>query len=219
MVKKYFKKILVIAAHHDDIEMGCGGSIAKLINDGYKVDVIIVCDSSFSSLSGNILRSAKVALKEGINGLKRLGIKRENIICFEFPTHSIKKNYQVIKEKILNFIDNKNYDYLFCHWIGDAHLDHRVLSEISFSVGKRISTILQFRSNFYFSEIKFDENYYINIDDFFNLKLKAIKEHKSEMKRTKNSWLEYFIHKNKSDGIKIGHNAAESFNCVISIIK
>ena len=58
------------------------------------------------------------------------------------------------------------------------------MSEISISAGKRISTILQFRST-YFSEVKFDEIYHINIDDFFNLKLKAIKEHKSEMKRTK----------------------------------
>ena len=49
----------------------------------------------------------------------------------------LKKNYHIIKEKILNIIDNKNYDYLFCHWIGDAHLDHRVLSEISISAGKK----------------------------------------------------------------------------------
>ena len=82
MVKKSLKNILVIAAHHDDIEMGCGGSIAKFISEGYKVDVIIVCDSSFSSPSGKILRSAKVALKEGLNGLNKLGIQRKKYKLF-----------------------------------------------------------------------------------------------------------------------------------------
>ena len=41
---KINKKILVVVAHPDDEVLGCGGTILKYINEGYKIDLITLTD-------------------------------------------------------------------------------------------------------------------------------------------------------------------------------
>ena len=205
---KYYKNIIVIGAHHDDIEMGCGGTLAKLIKNGSSVDVIILTDSEIK-FKNKILRSKIVSQKEGQEGLKILGIK--NIICLDYKIMNIQKYIDEINQKIIQICNKKKYDTIFYHWKGDVHPDHQTGYLISEWVGKKIKNKFQFRSNFYDSNIDFKENVYSDISKTFNLKFKAISSHRSEMKRTGGIWLKYFKHKNLGDGVKIGVKAAETF--------
>ena len=59
-MKKY-RKILLIGAHYDDIELGCGGTIAKLIKQGADVTAIIITDSEIKNEKNKIIRSKKIA--------------------------------------------------------------------------------------------------------------------------------------------------------------
>ncbi len=218
MQKKY-KKILIISAHHDDIEMGCGGSVAKLIASGYQPCVIVVCDSGYKNIDGKNVRSSKTAKSEGMAGLKTLGIKEKQIHLLNFKTNNLNNNFQKIKEKILKIIKNTKFDVMFSHDMNDVHPDHKLLAEISISIGKKIEINLFYKSNFYQTYYSSVENFYIDISKFFEIKIKAIKEHKSEMERTNNIWLNFFKNKNLSDGIKNGCYAAEAFYCPKIIIR
>ena len=67
-------------AYHDDIEMGCGGSVAKLIASGYQPCVIVVCDSCKILMEKR--KSSKTAKSEGM-AIKNFRHKRKTNTSFK----------------------------------------------------------------------------------------------------------------------------------------
>ena len=207
-MKKY-QKILIIGAHYDDIELGCGGTIAKLIKQGADVTAIIITDSEIKNENDKIIRSKKTAKMEGIKGLSIIGVKK--IINFNIKIFDIKNKREVISKKLNQIVSKEKFDTLFTHWSSDPHLDHKEIADISIWLARKINNIFQYRSNYYFSDLPFIENYFFDISSTLEIKKKALKAHKSEMIRHKYDWYNYFINKAYIDGIKINTNAAESF--------
>ena len=79
--------ILAIGAHYDDIELGCGGTLAKHISKGDKVIVFVATVSGFKDHKGKLVRSNEIAEREGIQAMKVLGVK--NFIQGELETLKI----------------------------------------------------------------------------------------------------------------------------------
>ncbi len=201
------KKILVVGAHFDDIEMGCGGTIAKLSKKN-EITAIVVCDSEIRS-EKKILRSKGIAKKEGFEALKILGVKK--IITLSIKTNEIEKKRDLIYSRLAKINDINNFDYIFSHWFGDAHRDHRELSKICLSIFRKIDNFLMYESNYYFGEKKMTKNFFFDISDVSNTKIAAIKHHKSEMIRNNNKWLKYFQNDFNSNGLMFDKKACEGF--------
>ena len=68
-------KILAVGAHLDDIEIACGGTLAKAVDAGHKVKVLIMSKSGYTNKEGMIQRSDDVAINEGTNAFHTLGIR------------------------------------------------------------------------------------------------------------------------------------------------
>lgn len=70
------KKILIAVAHHDDIEFGIGGSVAKWVQEGAEVTYVIITDGGAGSNTPGVLRSDLVAQRqqEQINAGVALGV-------------------------------------------------------------------------------------------------------------------------------------------------
>jgi LmbE family N-acetylglucosaminyl deacetylase len=204
-----FKNILVIGSHYDDIEIGCGGTIAKLINNGSDVTAVIITNSEIKNSEKKIIRSKKIAKFEGMKGLNLIGIKK--IINFDINIFDIELKSKTISRKLNKIITNNNFDTLFTHWTHDPHLDHKEIAKISIWLSRKIKNIFQYRSNYYSAEVQFFENYIFDISSTLEIKKKALLAHKSEMTRYNYKWYDYFINKSLNDGIKINTKAAESF--------
>ncbi len=56
--------ILGIGAHFDDLELGCGGTLIKHVEQGDNVTMLVITDSSYKDPSGNVIRDKDVAYKE-----------------------------------------------------------------------------------------------------------------------------------------------------------
>ena len=91
-------KILVIGAHLDDIELACGGTLAKAVKNGHKVRVVIMSKSGYTNNDGKIQRSDEAAVKEGVAALKTLGLNDYAIL--DFPTKDIP-----FRSDVINAID------------------------------------------------------------------------------------------------------------------
>ena len=204
-----FNKVLVIGAHHDDIELGCGGTIAKLIKDGAKVTAIVISNSEIRDQKNKIIRSKRTAKIEGLNGLKTLGIKK--IINLNVNIFDLEKKKFFISKKLNQIVDKEKFDTLFTHWNYDPHFDHSEIAKISIWLSRKINNVFQYRSNYYFSNQIFNENYFFDISSTLEIKKKALLAHKSEMKRNNFKWYNYYINQALINGIKIDTLAAESF--------
>ena len=72
--------VLGIGAHYDDLELGCSGTLIKHARNGDRVTMLVVTDSEYMNPSGDMVRSAEIAIAEGT---KAAGIICADLVCFE----------------------------------------------------------------------------------------------------------------------------------------
>ena len=205
------KNILAIGAHFDDIELGCGGTIAKHKINGDNVYAYVTTLSGFSNPNSKAIRSSQVARKEGVEAMKILGTKK--LFTGKFKTLMVEFNDKLNIE-ILKIIEDKKIDTVYTHWHGDIHHDHQAVSKSSLHSARHVQRLLQYRSNWYHSTLEFKENFYVDISDFWDLKKKAILAHKSEINRTGKKWINFFHNEALNAGQRIGVKYAEVFEVV-----
>ena len=67
------RRILAIGAHLDDIELACGGTLAKAIKDGHAVKMVVLSRSGYTNYNGQVMRTDDAAMQEGRNAARVLG--------------------------------------------------------------------------------------------------------------------------------------------------
>lgn len=108
--------VLAIGAHPDDVELGCGGTIAKLISEGKKVAIIDLTEGELGTRGTNETRAI-----EAKNAAEILGISaRENLKMKDgFLINS--EEYQL---RIIKAIRTYQPEIVFCNAVDDRHPDH-----------------------------------------------------------------------------------------------
>ncbi len=208
--------ILAIGAHYDDVELGCGGTIAKYIKDGHSLYVYVATVSGFTNHNDEKVRSSKKALEEGKKAMEVLGVKK--LYSGQFKTLEIEFTDQLNVE-ILNLIEELNIEMVFTHWAGDVHHDHQAVSKASLHSCRHVPNLLMYRSNWYQSNTLFKGNYYVDISDHWEVKERAIRSHESEMNRTGEKWIKFFKNEALNAGQRIGVEKAEVFEVVKYLYK
>jgi LmbE family N-acetylglucosaminyl deacetylase len=202
--------VLAIGAHFDDIELGCGGAIIKHVGKGDTVYAYVATLSGFANHKKEIVRSNKVALTEGKKAIQILGA---SLIMGSFKTFEIEFNDNLIVD-IIKIVEDKNINLVYTHWIGDIHHDHQAVAETSLHSCRHVPRMLMYRSNWYHSTIDFRGNFYIDITDYWQRKEEAIRAHVSEIKRTREKWIQFFKNEAENAGQRIGVKYAEVFEVV-----
>lgn len=121
-----FEKILVLAPHTDDGELGCGASINKWINQGKEVYYM-----AFSAAEESVPEGfPKDALrKEVIEATRMLGIRHENVIVLRFPVRELSYHRQEVLDEMIKVKNNIKPDLVLLPSQNDVHQDHKVVSD------------------------------------------------------------------------------------------
>ncbi len=204
-------RILAIGAHFDDVEIGCGGSLAKHAADGDQVAVFVATHSGYVGLDGKSLRDAGVARAEGETAAKILGV--EKLVCGEFETNSLACD-EALVVAIRRLVDEWKPDLVYGHWLGDVHLDHHNLARASLSACRHIPTFLCYRSNLYPGSVVFDGRLVRDISDSFEQKKAACLAHDSEIDRGLSALVEEILLANERDARAFGLRAVECFEVI-----
>ena len=202
--------VLAIGAHFDDIELGCGGALAKHVSEGDKVYAYVATKSGFINHENVEIRSDSIAAKEGEESMKVLGVE---LIKGNFPTLHI-EFVDELNLEILKIVESNKIDMVYSHWMGDIHHDHQAVAKASLHSCRHVPRQLMYRSNWYHSNIDFKGNFYIDISNYWYIKRKSIESHISEMNRTGKKWIDFFYNEAKNAGQRIGVKKAEVFEVV-----
>ncbi len=202
-------KILFIGAHADDIEIGCGGILLKLIKKN-KVFNFIATDSEYKNENGKIIRTVEDAKNDVLRCYK--GKKVVNIFG-NLKVLNLQNNEKT-RTELLKLKNKITPDVVFIPWNNDLHPDHKNLSEASLYVFKDIDNIIMYRSNWYNSPVNLKKNLILDISTEFKNKLKLVSSFRSEIKRTKSIWLEKIKQESLLNGQMINCKYAESFEAV-----
>lgn len=208
-------RILMIGAHYDDIEISAGGTIAKFIQEGHEVFVNIVTASDYTSYDGTVLRDKYEAEKEGINGLKTLGIEEYKIKCLNYPTKQVPFDYTLI-ENINQTIDIIKPDLVISHSVySESHNDHINTAQAVLAAARRCNAIWCFEPIYpsKLSSIPFRPQKYIDISNTMNIKIESLKQHTSQWKKY-GYWEDLITSLGRLRGIELGVKYAESFEII-----
>ena len=115
--------VLAIGAHPDDVELGCGGTIAKLISEGKKVAILDFTQGELGTRGTNETRAI-----EAKNAAEILGISaRENLKMKDgFLINS--EEYQL---RIIKAIRTYQPEIVFCNAVDDRHPDHAKAAKLA----------------------------------------------------------------------------------------
>jgi len=117
-------KILCLGAHADDIEIGCGGTILRLINEVPEAQFHWVVFSGDAKRAQEAHQSANLFLKE--IRLKTITIQNFRESYFPFIGADIKDFFEKLKKDFAP-------DLIFTHHSKDAHQDHRLVSDLTWN--------------------------------------------------------------------------------------
>ena len=203
--------ILAIGAHFDDVELGCGGALAKHAAAGDNVYVFVETVSGFSNHYAQEVRSCDIALDEARAAMAVLGVTE--LICGNFNTLEV-EFVDSLNVQILRIVEEKKIDKVYTHWNGDIHHDHQAVARASLHSCRHVSCMLMYRSNWYHSTQDFRGNFYMDITPHWTNKENAIRAHESEMERTGSRWINFFRNEAENAGQRIGVQYAEVFEVV-----
>src|SRR6266700_1813759 len=193
--------VLAIGAHFDDVELGCGGTIASHVRTGDNVAVYVATVSSYSNQYNLEVRTKEMALAEARAAMKVLGVN--DLICGRFKTLEI-EFVDLVNIEILQIVEERKIDLVLSHWPGDIHHDHQAVARAAIHSCRHVPRQLLYRSNWYHSTTDFRGNFYVDITDTWDLKQRAIEAHASEFERTGRRWSAFFRNEAENAGQRIG---------------
>jgi len=117
-------RVLAIGCHCDDIEIGCGGTILKLIDEGAVSEIRWIVLSSDGARRDEARRSADAMLA---------GAPAAEVILHDFPDGFFPYDGQRVKDFFEARKIEFSPDVVFTHQRDDLHQDHRLCSELTWN--------------------------------------------------------------------------------------
>lgn len=198
------KSILVFGAHPDDVEIGMGGTIRRLANEGHDVYICIA----------TIPDHHEERLAESRRAAEILGAKE----VFLLPISISELGYN---RKTIGLVDEmiakvKPYA-VFTHWIEDSHQDHVNFSKCIVAATRKN----HFHVFMYENTIPgglttgaFRAQFFIDISKTIDSKLKSIEAHASQIRRNGDWWIHGIKGRAMYRGYQIHANYAEAFEII-----
>lgn len=220
------KRILVIAAHPDDEILGCGGAMAKHVQNGDLVHVVILAEGMTSRDQQRDREKRKEELEELVTAAKMANkiIGVTSLEFHEFPDNRMDSvDLLDIVKVVEHFVSKFKPDIVYTHHIGDVNIDHNCIHKAVVTACRPVPN--QSVKQLLFFEVAsstewqppssapiFAPNWFVDISNTLDLKLKALEAYAIEMREWPHSRsITALEHLAKWRGASVGVEAAEAF--------
>lgn len=178
-MKNKNKKVLILAPHTDDGELGCGATISKLISEGNEVFYVAFSTCEESVPEGFPKNALETEVKEAT---KVLGIKPKNLIVKKYPVRKFNSFRQEILEDLVKLRSEISPDIIFMPCSNALHQDHHTIYSEGIRAFKHFTIYgydlpwdtVEFRTTAFF---KVDKNH-------VDKKVEAMRRYKTQNYRT-----------------------------------
>ncbi|CAG0949750.1 putative N-acetyl-alpha-D-glucosaminyl L-malate deacetylase 2 [Anaerolineales bacterium] len=218
------QSILILAAHPDDEVLGCGGTIAKLADQGAIVHVAFLADGVFSRVGDTVAQQKEVLVRREAakKACDILGVK--SVSFGEFADNRMDTVALLDITKALEaLIAEHRPEVVFTHHAGDVNIDHRRMHEAVVTAcrpqrGHPVKTLLCFEVpsstewQLPGSAPVFAPNWFVDISDTIERKLAALDAYATELRDWPHPRSRQGVdHLARWRGATVGADAAEAF--------
>ena len=206
------RRILVLAPHTDDGELGCGASIARAYEEGASIYYAAFSTAEESVPTGFPKNQLE---KEVKNATSILRIAPSNLFVYKYEVRKLNFARQQILEELIQLRERIAPDLIFLPSTKDIHQDHQVIAQEGLRAFKN-SSILGYE--LIWNNKTFDTDCFIPVQrSHLDLKIKALRAYITQ--QGKEFMDPVFIESMaKVRGTQIGVEFAEAFEVIRWII-
>ncbi|MFW6307466.1 MAG: PIG-L deacetylase family protein [Campylobacterales bacterium] len=220
------KKILIVAAHPDDEVLGCFGTVARLIKEGYEAYTLILGEGKTSRDEERIVENKKDEIEVLNTEIQKanntIGIKK--VFVESFPDNRFDSVDLLDIIKVISKVKEEvKPDIIFTHYENDLNIDHQITYKAVITATrpmqnecvKEIYSFEILSSTEWNYPLSFSPDTYFDISDTIDLKLDAMKAYNSELcKYPHPRSLEGIELNAKYQGMRVGKKYVEAFKTV-----
>jgi LmbE family N-acetylglucosaminyl deacetylase len=198
--------VLFISPHTDDVELGSGGTLVKLLEQNRNIMVVALSMGEDSVPKG---ASKDVLKNEFVSVMTDLGIK--NFITFNFKIRELSYSRQKILEELVKIREKFSPDLVVGPSLNDFHQDHQIVSWEMARAFKQTSSILCYEMPW--NHLSFNTQLFVRLDKkHVEKKIALLKHYKSQLELGRQYFSEEFIlGLAKTRGIQCNSEYAEAF--------
>lgn len=203
-----FKNVLVLAPHTDDGELGAGGLIAKLINEGSNVFYAAFSTAAESIPEGFPKDILTIEVKAAT---RELGIPSDNLFIYNYSVRKLNYVRQDILEVLIKLKKEVKFDLILMPSLNDIHQDHSTVALEALRAFKNTS-IMSYE--LIWNNLTFNTQAFVELNEsHIEKKIKALEQYKSQGFR--NYLSEEFIRSLAiARGVQFGVRYAEAFEVI-----
>jgi len=201
-----YNKVLALAPHTDDIELGCGGFLSKLKKENSNIEIDAISFSSAQPLSiGDPVEEFKSAMSI-------LDIDGEFL---DFTPRVFHQQRQDILDYLWNRNQDNKYDLVLCPSSYDNHQDHQVIQQECFRAFKKTSI---FGYEMPWNNRTFSTDIFVKLNrQSIDTKYKMVDCYKTQGERVFMS-KDYIYDIARTRGLQVGTKYAEAYEVIRAVI-
>jgi LmbE family N-acetylglucosaminyl deacetylase len=165
-------KILAIGSHPDDIEAGCSGTLAKYMQNGHDIYLLVMTE-------GHMGGGGAVRKKEQIKAARIL--KPREIIWGGYKDTLLTPHMNQMVPDIEAVLKKISPDFIFVHHEDDTHQDHRALAKATISATRYVRNVLFYEGP---TTQSFSPTVFVDIKETLDMKIAMLLAHHSQVKKT-----------------------------------
>jgi len=220
------KKILIVAAHPDDEVLGCFGTVARLIKEGYEAYTLILGEGKTSRDDTRMVENKKDEINILNTEIQKanysIGVKK--VFVESFPDNRFDSvDLLDIVKIVFKVKEEVQPNIIFTHFENDLNIDHRITYQAVLTATrpmedecvKEIYSFEILSSTEWNYPLSFSPDIYFDISDTLDLKIQAMKEYTSELCSYPHPRSLEGIELNaKYQGMRVGKKYIEAFKSV-----
>jgi LmbE family N-acetylglucosaminyl deacetylase len=162
------RRIVAVSAHPDDLELGCGGAVAKFVDSGHEVHSVVM---SGGRNGGGLTRQDEAAAGGDFLGLTSL-------VVLDLPDSCLPEHGAAMIRAIEDALHRYNPDLVLTHSAHDRHQDHEAVHQATVRAARGHPAILSFESPSASDE--FSPQVFVDIEEYVDTKVEAVGRHDSQ---------------------------------------
>jgi LmbE family N-acetylglucosaminyl deacetylase len=202
------QSIIVFGAHPDDIEIGMGGTVAKLAGMGYDIKLVVATLPNFVKTDTKEERK-----KESTMSAKVMGCKTPEFLDLNPEEITFNRKFVTLINEIIQRYDP---DAIFTQWIGDTHQDHQALTRGVIAAARDSNNLFMYETTIPggISENAFRPQLYVDVTDTLDIKRNALDCFDSQKIRCGPLWIDAIVGRCSYRGYQMNTKYAEAFEVI-----
>jgi len=204
-------RALFISPHTDDVELGAGGTLVKLLEEGNEVYWVVFSTAEDSLPQGTPPDTLR---REFLSVVDDLGLDKGQYKILNFRVRYLPEHRQEVLEELVRIKKEYSPDLVVGPSLDDYHQDHQVVAWEMIRAFKNSASIISYELPW--NHVRFNTQLFVRLEErYIDRKISLLSHYQSQVSLNRPYFSEDFIRGwARTRGVQVGARYAEAFEVI-----